>query len=139
MTGASDTMINSEGGPNRAASLAQEKIEAIGTEYSHLLVSQLDSQRAFYTDKLSELKIELATMTESAESAEREYSRLLKKAEKATELARSLKAELNTEREVSKGLMANIKKLTYQQDSKVGEIAKMEAQVCMLCLRYINF
>ena len=128
-TGASDPTLSSEGGPNRSAILAQEKIEAISTEYSHLLVSQLDSQRAFYTEKLSELKEELIDVTERADTAEKELGRAMKKGEKATELARKLKTELDTEREVTKGMTVNMKRMADQQVGNTERIGDMENQV----------
>jgi BRCA1-associated protein len=51
-------------GPNAAASLNQEKIEAIGVEYTHLLTSQLDSQRAYYEERVCVVREQLA-LTES--------------------------------------------------------------------------
>ena len=89
------------GGPNAAAALAQEKVEAIGVEYSHLLTAQLDSQRAYYVSKLATLKDESAAL-------DRERDRLAKRADKALEMSRKLQRELEAERSVSQGLLANL-------------------------------
>ena len=89
------------GGPNAAAALAQEKVEAIGVEYAHLLSAQLDSQRAYYVSKLAALKDESAAL-------DRDRDRLGKRADKALELSRKLQRELEAERSVSRGLLANL-------------------------------
>ena len=40
-----------------------EKLEAIGMEYSYLLTSQLESQRHFYEDKLDQFQAQLTSLT----------------------------------------------------------------------------
>jgi BRCA1-associated protein len=54
------TAVGDGGGPNAAASLNQQKIEAIGAEYTHLLTSQLDSQRAYYEERVGVVREQLA-------------------------------------------------------------------------------
>ncbi|OCH94257.1 zf-UBP-domain-containing protein [Obba rivulosa] len=126
-------------GPSAADALSAEKIEAIGIEYSYLLMSQLDSQRAFYEEQTADLRNQVGQMRglveklsmevdgarnklhdyetkqrahEEARTAELEKEKLKveKRAERATELARNLAKELQEERAVSEGLMKNLAK-----------------------------
>ncbi|KAF9480521.1 zf-UBP-domain-containing protein [Pholiota conissans] len=127
-------------GPSQADALTAEKIEAIGIEYSYLLTSQLDSQRAFYDEQTTELRTQVSELKALMEKLSEEFQRerirnkeeedrirrqeeekaavLLKekqkaeaRAEKVTELARKLEKELRDERAVSEGLMKNLGKL----------------------------
>ncbi|KAJ7626433.1 hypothetical protein DFH06DRAFT_1219913 [Mycena polygramma] len=126
-------------GPGPADALSAEKIEAIGIEYSYLLTSQLDSQRAYYEEQTNELKTQVgelrgvlerlsseferdkaAAKEEAAQRKQDEDARMVSlakdktkaetRAEKLTDLARRLEKELNTERAVSEGLMKNLGK-----------------------------
>ncbi|KAJ3756835.1 hypothetical protein EV360DRAFT_47291 [Lentinula raphanica] len=135
-------------GPSAADALSAEKIEAIGIEYSYLLTSQLDSQRAYYEDQTAELQIQVGELRGLVErltkqlekeqavlgEAERERRRLdgermeelMKakvkaeaRAEKMAELARRLEKELKEERAVSEGLMSNLGKM--KEKAEVGE------------------
>ncbi|KAG8939128.1 hypothetical protein FRC00_014159, partial [Tulasnella sp. 408] len=55
--GAGDAPTGSRsGGPGPSDDLAAEKVEAIGIEYSYLLSTQLDKQRAFFEDHEKELQ-----------------------------------------------------------------------------------
>ncbi|KAJ7173770.1 hypothetical protein C8R46DRAFT_122527 [Mycena filopes] len=126
-------------GPGPADALSAEKIEAIGIEYSYLLTSQLDSQRAYYEEQTDELKTQVgelrgilerlssefekdkaAAKEEIAQRQHEEETRMASlakdktKAESRTdklmELARRLEKELSAERAVSEGLMKNLGK-----------------------------
>ncbi|KAF7356872.1 RING finger protein ETP1 [Mycena venus] len=114
-------------GPGPSDALSAEKIEAIGIEYSYLLTSQLDSQRAYYEEQTNELHSQVGELRSILERLSGEYERdkaaakeevaqrrqdedermasLAKdkakaesRAEKVTDLARRLEKELNTER-----------------------------------------
>ncbi|KAK7445414.1 hypothetical protein VKT23_014831 [Stygiomarasmius scandens] len=127
-------------GPGPADALSAEKIEAIGIEYSYLLTSQLDSQRAYYEEQTTELQSEagelrimLERITRELEQERRaaqeaqnerrkeEEAKLVElardkakadsRAEKMAELARRLEKELREERAVSEGLMNNLAKM----------------------------
>jgi BRCA1-associated protein len=127
-------------GPGPADALSAEKIEAIGIEYSYLLTSQLDSQRAYYEEQSMQLKRQLEEMQRLVENLGREFekdrtgsmeqearrrredeermaglekdkSKAEKKVEKVSELARKLEKELKEERAVSEGLMKNLGKM----------------------------
>lgn len=134
----STTMGGERGlGPGPADAMAAEKVEAIGIEYSYLLTSQLDSQRAYYEeqtaelrDKLSEAQIQLECAVreterhraevESAEARikaetearaaqiQKEREKAEKRAEKAIELARKFEKELREEKMVNEGLLTNL-------------------------------
>lgn len=136
------------GGPSASDSLTAEKIEAIGIEYSYLLTSQLDSQRAFYEEQTVALQAELASLKDAvaevrqdAESSraatmaeetrrrreeDERYSEMLhdkrrveKKSERFAEVARTLEKELREERAVSNGLLKNLE--AAQKRAEEGE------------------
>lgn len=136
--GASNRDMNgSGGGPSAADALSAEKIEAIGIEYSYLLTSQLDSQRAYYEAQASEMKAQVDSLkglveklsseveadmkrmqeqeevrrkADEEKMAELERSRVKaeKRAEKFSEVARALEKELKAERAQSEGLLKNL-------------------------------
>ncbi|KAJ7734573.1 hypothetical protein DFH07DRAFT_706668, partial [Mycena maculata] len=117
-------------GPGPADALSAEKIEAIGIEYSYLLTSQLDSQRAYYEEQTIELHSQIgelrgileclsgeyendraAAKEDTARRREEEKARIASlvkdkakaesRFEKLTDLYRRLEKELNAERAVS--------------------------------------
>ncbi|KAI0705156.1 BRCA1-associated protein 2-domain-containing protein [Cytidiella melzeri] len=125
------------GGPSAADALSAEKIEAIGIEYSYLLTSQLDSQRAYYEAQTNEMKQQVdqlkglveklsadvetnaKRMLEKEElrrradeermaELERAKAKAEKRAEKFAELAKALDRELKSERAQSEGLLKNL-------------------------------
>ncbi|KAF8631892.1 hypothetical protein AX15_002153 [Amanita polypyramis BW_CC] len=141
-------VITREGslGPSQTDALTAEKIEAIGIEYSYLLTSQLDSQRSYYEDQMTDLKNQMdelkkmleqltrdiekgrAERKEADERREkedgariaevaREKVKAEQRAEKVTQLARRLEKELKDERAVSGGLMRNLTKMREQAES----------------------
>ncbi|KDR80572.1 hypothetical protein GALMADRAFT_240888 [Galerina marginata CBS 339.88] len=124
-------------GPSQADALTAEKIEAIGIEYSYLLTSQLDSQRAFYEEQTLELRTQLDDLKSLVEKlgdefarekarnveeethirreadarvaqAAKEKAKAEGRAERMTATSRGLEKELKEERAVSQGLMANL-------------------------------
>lgn len=58
-------------GPHGAAGDEIAKIEAISIEFSDLLTTQLDSQRAYYAEKVNKLRDDLATAQRSEAKAQR--------------------------------------------------------------------
>lgn len=145
-------------GPGMADRLTAEKIEAIGIEYSYLLTSQLDSQRAYYEMQTAELQAQMGEMRMAAErtaqgaerqiaslreetskkaeeerglmeAATRDRVRAEKKAEKLTDLARKLEKELKEERAVSQGLMENLTKARERMEHADKEKAEFEAKI----------
>ncbi|SPO29449.1 uncharacterized protein UTRI_04822_B [Ustilago trichophora] len=132
---------------------ADEKLEAIGLEYSYLLTSQLESQRHFYEDKLDQFQTQLtsltgelaalshkskqidslsqrtATLERENELLKREKEKSDKKAEKATELARTLQRDLHSEREISKGLMEKLERTKESEEGLKAQVADLQEQV----------
>ncbi|KAG9223726.1 hypothetical protein CCMSSC00406_0004933 [Pleurotus cornucopiae] len=124
-------------GPSAADALSAEKIEAIGIEYSYLLTSQLDSQREYYEERISEVTSQVSQLKPMLESIQkqmederrrwqeeqearkreedermeavlREKQKADGKADKMAALARRLEKELREERTVSEGLLKNL-------------------------------
>lgn len=60
---------------------------------------------------------------------ERERARLEKKAEKATELARTFSKDLQAERSLSKGLLENMSKLKEENERRKGETDQLKKDV----------
>ncbi|XP_044716266.1 BRCA1-associated protein 2 domain-containing protein [Hirsutella rhossiliensis] len=116
------------------------KLENIGLEYTHLITSQLESQRAYYEEMISKAVDKAAKASAVAESSaaqssetmarltsleekhrvlsmdtvphlERDLEREKKKAGKAEGLARSLGKSLQEEKRVNEGLMKRIEHL----------------------------
>ncbi|KAH9034662.1 BRCA1-associated protein 2-domain-containing protein [Lactarius hengduanensis] len=140
------------GGPSTSDSLTAEKIEAIGIEYSYLLTSQLDSQRAFYEEQTTalqaevvDLKVAVTQLRQEAESSRaaaaaeesrrrgeeeerlseilRDKQRFEKKSERFAEVARTLEKELREERAVSGGLLQNLE--AVQKRAEEGEAERV--------------
>ncbi|KAK0520903.1 hypothetical protein OC842_006958 [Tilletia horrida] len=114
----------------------EDKVESLGLEYSYLIVSQLESQRAFYEEQVKLLQTELeSSQTAHASSLERlaqaetqlaalqarleqveqsnvrlgqERERAEKRAERQTELMRKHERDLHTERAQTQGLLSNL-------------------------------
>ncbi|KAI0477712.1 glycerol-3-phosphate acyltransferase [Xylariaceae sp. FL0804] len=113
------------------------KLDNIGMEYTHLLTSQLESQRIYFEEMLSKAADKAAKAAAAAElastqasaalaelgglreeqdrlrretvpSLERDLERERARAAKSTELARGLGRSLQEERRVSEGLMGRI-------------------------------
>ena len=144
------------GGPSTSDSLTAEKIEAIGIEYSYLLTSQLDSQRAFYEEQTAALQAEVidlkgvvAQFLQEAESSRaaaaaeesrrrreeeerlsevlRDKQRFEKKAERFVEVARTLEKELREERAVSGALLKNLEVMRKRaEEGEAERVAKVQ-------------
>jgi len=145
-------------GPSREDALSAEKIEAIGIEYSYLLTSQLDSQRAFYEEQIADLRVEMGDLravvqqlsrerdeerqraqivTRSHKQAEEmrsaevqaEIVKAHKKAERSAELSTRLTKELKEERAVSKGLLENLQRARIEMDQANQEKQKYSQRI----------
>jgi len=133
------------------------KLENIGLEYTHLLTSQLESQRLYFEDMVNKLADKAAKATAAAESAStqagealnqlttlREEHRVLKeetvpslerelvrertRAAKSTELARTMSKALQEEKEVSKGLMKRIEHLGKEAEANQKAMETMRLE-----------
>lgn len=142
-------------GPSQSDALTAEKIEAIGIEYSYLLTSQLDSQRAYYEEQHAKLEIQIAELrdimeqmnlekecqkklerekevrqqeeiTKLIEAAEKGKSKAEQRADRMGDLAKTLDKELKEERAVSEGLMRNIKSM--QERLGLAEEGRKESE-----------
>jgi BRCA1-associated protein len=145
-------------GPGPADAMAAEKIEAIGIEYSYLLTSQLDSQRAFYEEQLETMKEQLsnaftkldlqskeidATVAQwqlkeqkwkeeqemREEEAVKERIKLEKRVEKAMDVARKFEKELREERMVNDGLLQNLSAVKKRSEAFDEEKAQFMGRV----------
>ncbi|KAI0204581.1 ubiquitin-domain-containing protein [Astrocystis sublimbata] len=130
------------------------KLENIGIEYTHLLTSQLESQRLYFDELLSkavdkaanastlaeramiqashaqeelrEVKMEQHTMrTETIPSLEKDLERERTRAAKSTDLARNLGKSLQEEKKVSEGLMKRIEHINKEVESLNTKLAAL--------------
>lgn len=128
--------------------------EGLALEYTHLLTSQLESQRVYFegvveravdkatlaardseralkasslaSDELQGLQIEVKELRKNYEEAEKEKSRLEKKSKKFEEITRSVQKQVLEERETNKGLLERVTFLNTQVESLAA--AKMELE-----------
>lgn len=130
--------------------LPREKLDSIGLEYTHLLTSQLDSQRLYFdekveraADKASEATLAATSAAEAAEKAlaqlktlqlahenlvqdvipalERDWDRAVRKAEKFEDMARKLEKEWREEKALAGSLLDRVKLLE-------GEVGQLKAE-----------
>lgn len=125
-------------GPGRGEDMVPiEKLESIGMEYTHLLTSQLESQRVYFEELVGKAVAKASSASAAAASAssraddaisrleelsldharlrddvvvglERDLAREKKKAERSAEVARGFGQSLVEEKKVSEGLMRRI-------------------------------
>lgn len=131
--------------------IPREKMEGLSLEYTHLLTSQLESQRVYFEEQVERAADKAAQATASAAAAlstaqrtaqelaalkstyddlardavpalEREKSRLEKRADKFEELARKLEREYREEKAMNESLMERITHLGREvQESEAGK------------------
>lgn len=135
----------------------REKLENIGTEYTHLLTSQLDSQRVYFEElvnkavskasaasaaaasassqaaealeKLHTLSLEHAHLkNEVIPSLERDLEREKTKAAKSAEVARGFGRSLMEEKKVSEGLMERIGHVNKSMLAMSEEMTRVKAE-----------
>jgi len=145
------------GGREDMEMVPREKLDNIGMEYTHLLTSQLDSQRIYFEDlvgkavakasaasasaasassraeeahsKLRELEIEHKRLAnEIIPSLEKDLAREKKKAEKSSEVARGFGKSLMEEKKVSEGLMERIGHVNKSMMQMSGELTKIKEE-----------
>ncbi|WFD23053.1 RING-type E3 ubiquitin transferase [Malassezia equina] len=132
------------------------KMEALGTEYSNMIVSQLDSQRVFYESQMVSLKANHVTKEEyhlvckERETLKNTCSQLqeniqslqgdleavnTKSSKQETQLKRALdvltstKKELADEKSVSDGLYKHVQQLQDDQSKLQCEVADLREQL----------
>ncbi|EAU39339.1 predicted protein [Aspergillus terreus NIH2624] len=132
--------------PDWSDAVPREKLENISVEYTHLLTSQLESQRAYFeevveraVDKASQASAAAAAAQEAAERADEslralqtQYDRLVgetvpglerdklraeKRADKAESMARKLEKEWREEKTMNESLMKRIEHLSSEVET----------------------
>ncbi|KAM0331541.1 hypothetical protein ACHAQA_003219 [Verticillium albo-atrum] len=152
---------NGDGSGQQDDVVPRAKLDNVGMEYTHLLTSQLESQRVYFEEMISKIADKAAKATSTAESAlqqskattaenrqlraelnklqqetvpqlERDAERDRKKAEKAQDLARSLGKALQEEKEVGKGLMKRVEHNKAELDGLKGRDAEQREKIAEL-------
>ncbi|KUJ21776.1 zf-UBP-domain-containing protein [Mollisia scopiformis] len=135
----------------------REKLERIGMEYTHLLTSQLESQRVYFEElvgkavaKASVASTSAATATQRADEAlsklqtleienrklkeetlislEKDLEREKRKAEKSSEVARGFGKSLREEKKVSEGLMERIEFVNKSVAGLGEEVSRLKEE-----------
>ncbi|KAF9414546.1 hypothetical protein BGZ94_000358 [Podila epigama] len=73
--------------------VGQEKLDAIGLEYTYLLTSQLESQRLYFDAQMAAMTAQLAAVNKEAKQWENEAVLLSEKNQRLAELAEQLEKE----------------------------------------------
>lgn len=149
---------NREGSPEYDMEMVpREKLENIGMEYTHLLTSQLESQRVYFEEVLAKAVDKASASAKAAESAattaesalaqlqelsiehkkmrdeivpslERDRDRMANKADRSGELARSMAKAFQEEKQVGKGLMDRIGHLNEALERVRKELKELKAE-----------
>jgi BRCA1-associated protein len=134
----------------------REKLEGIGMEYTHLLTSQLESQRVYFEElvgkavakastastaatsaaqraeeaisRLGELEKENSELKEAVKGLERDLEKEKKKGERSAEVARGFGRSLMEEKRVGEGLMERIGFLNGNIEKITGELQKVKLE-----------
>lgn len=133
------------------------KLDNIGLEYTHLITSQLESQRAYYEELISKAVDKAARASEAAESTaaasstaleklsdleeklraltketiphlERDLERERNKASRGEALARNMSKALQEEKRVNEGLMKRIEHLGVENEAVKKGMAETKAE-----------
>lgn len=147
--------------PNNEGMVAREKLESIGLEYTHLIASQLESQRAYYEDMLRNAVNRGSKASAAAETAERravaaeeklqslqEQHRILTaetvpqlerdlerergKAAKSQELARNMSKSVQEEKRLNEGLMKRIEHLNGDSEAVRKQLEELKLETADL-------
>ena len=135
----------------------REKLDNIGLEYTHLLTSQLDSQRMYFEEILERAADKTSQAARAAEKAneaaslvaqqfaslqlahdnlvqdtipalEREHERAKRKAEKFEGMARKLEKEWREEKAMGGSLLEKVQRLSGEVEALKGEKMELEEQ-----------
>ncbi|KAF5669718.1 RING UBP finger domain-containing protein [Fusarium denticulatum] len=133
------------------------KLDSIGLEYTHLVTSQLESQRAYYEELISKTVDKASKASAAAEEAaaqaskameklavldekyttlsqetipelEKQLARERNKASKSETLARNLGKSLQEEKRLNEGLMKRIEHLNRDHQAIVKELEKLKGE-----------
>ncbi|KAK4039244.1 hypothetical protein C8A01DRAFT_47268 [Parachaetomium inaequale] len=156
-SGAATTAPGGEGGPPQEDVVPRAKLDSIGMEYTHLLTSQLESQRVYFEEMVSKAADKAAKASAAAESAsaqagealrqlaalreehrvlrdetvpslEKELAKEKNRAAKSAELARSLSKALQEEKEVGAGLLARIEHVRGESEGTGRVVEQLRAE-----------
>ncbi|KAJ1327957.1 BRCA1-associated protein [Microdochium nivale] len=155
---------NSEAANHQQANTAEaeevvprSKLENIGLEYTHLLTSQLESQRVYFEEMLNKAADKAAKAAAAAEAAaeqaseatkelrilraenqtlrietlpllEKDIERERMRSAKATDLSRALSKTLQEEKKVSEGLMKRIEHINKEVEALGVKVAGLAAE-----------
>lgn len=143
--------------PDWSDAVPREKLENMSVEYTHLLTSQLESQRAYFeeiveraadkasrasaaaaaaeeaartgTARLADLQSKYdALSTETIPSLERDRARLEKRAEKFESMARRLEKDYREEKTINSSLMERLEALTSENGTLKAAKVDLEEQ-----------
>lgn len=133
------------------------KLESIGLEYTHLITSQLESQRAYYEEMIKKVVDKASKATSTAEAAaaeasqatqklsllsekydtltketipqlERDIEREKKRAAKSQELARNLGKSTQEEKRINEGLMKRIEHLSTDNEAVRKQMEELKVE-----------
>lgn len=147
---------NSQQGQHDIDMVPREKLDGMGMEYTHLLTSQLESQRIYFETQVKKAVDKASMASEAAEAAsikastaltelstlrsehdklsndliglEKERDRLKVRAEKSAEVARKMTTSFQEEKQVSKGLLDRIDHINANMTKLTTEVAKLKAE-----------
>lgn len=149
------------GGETDEDVVPRAKLDNIGFEYTHLITSQLESQRAYYEEMLSKAAAKASKASAAAEQTarqastslaqfggldekynllrletvpqlERDLEREKGKASKSETLARSLGKALQEEKQVNEGLMKRIEHLSGESTVMKKEVEELRREMVEL-------
>lgn len=133
------------------------KLDSIGLEYTHLLTSQLESQRAYYEEMLSKVVNKASKASAAAEDAaaqasmvterlgiledkysslsketipqlERDLERERSKSRKSEILARNLGKALQEEKQLNEGLMKRVEHVSTDYEAVVKQMEELKVE-----------
>ncbi|KAG8905051.1 hypothetical protein FRB99_000787, partial [Tulasnella sp. 403] len=123
-------------GPGPSDTRAAEKIEAIGIEYSYLLSSQLDSQRAFFEEQRAQLEAQIqaeqdvqADLRSQLSDMEKSKTKAEQRIAKMGETHKRLEKELREEKAVSQSLKKNLDVMKAKMEEGEKGRKALEAKV----------
>ncbi|KAI5464608.1 hypothetical protein BGZ63DRAFT_350015 [Mariannaea sp. PMI_226] len=156
--------LPSRGTPNQYHEedvVPRAKMESIGLEYTNLIQSQLESQRAYfeelinktvdkasassaaaessarqtsvYMEKLALLERQFSTLTkETIPQLERDFERASNKARKSEELARKLGKSLQEEKGLNEGLLKRVEFLNADNEARIKQDEQLRQEIAEL-------
>lgn len=134
------------------------KLDSIGMEYTHLLTSQLESQRIYFEEIVNKAADKAAKASAAAEAAssqateamrrlrmletehqalktetipqlERDLERERRRADKSTELARKMGQSLQEEKKINEGLMEKVTHVNKEVDRLRAQSEELKTEV----------